>query len=178
MPDPDTTNRERLLRLIDGGTEALKEFHAEETPKKAPVVTKVPAASSARLLAFGRGLREWKKKLPAVSRNDALLVFRWLVLLGALLAALHYGLEALKTVKGPQAPDGTLPVQSPEDGSGVGLRLVGVDSSGPPVALLEDVKTGKTYFARVNERVKDARVKHIEKKKVLVTVRGKTVELR
>lgn len=158
MPDPDTTNRERLLRLIDGGTEALKEFQAEEAPavKKAPALPGITAASLARLIEIGR----------------------LLLILGAILAALHYGLAAVRALKAPGKTDVPALGAAPDDESGIGLRLVGVDSSGPPVALLEDLNTGKTYFARVNEQVKDVRVKHIEKNKVLVWARGKTVELR
>ena len=47
-----------------------------------------------------------------------------------------------------------------------------------PVALLEDMKTGKTYFAHLNEKVKGVRIKQIQKNKVTVSVHGKTVELR
>lgn len=175
MPDPNPSNRERLLRLIDGGHEALKEF-AKPIPVK-PVPKKQDQAVAV-WAAFKRRLAEWQKKLP-VSKGAFFPVLRWLVVLVLILAAFHYGLEALKTVKGQEK---ALPAagQTPaaEDESGIGLRLVGVDTSEPPVALLEDLKTGKTYFARANEQVKGARVKLIQKNKVTLSVRGKTVELR
>ncbi len=169
MPDPSTPNRERLLRLIDGGPEALKELSREEPAK--PDAKKTPDATLSR----------WKSKLGPFSNRRLIRLAPAAVILAALLAGLYYGVGTLRTLKPaapaavPQAAAGAVSV-TPED-SGAGLRLVGVDSSGPPVALLEDVKTGKTYFAKVGEKVKDARVKEILKNKVLVTVRGKTVEL-
>ena len=66
----------------------------------------------------------------------------------------------------------------PAEDSGIGLRLVGVDWGEPPVALLEDLKTGKTYFARKNDKIHATRVKEIHKDKVVVVVHGKTLELR
>ena len=153
MPDPDVSNRERLLRLIDGGTEALKEFERQNTPRPAPPEKAGPAVSA------------W-----AIGRRA-----QWLLLFVLTLASLHYGVEMLKALSG-QPP--TVSSAAPEEGAGTGLRLVGVDSSQPPVALLEDLKTGKTYFAKVNDRVKNVRVKQIAKNSVLVSVRGRTVELR
>jgi hypothetical protein len=59
-----------------------------------------------------------------------------------------------------------------------GLRLVGVDWGNPPVALLEDLKSGKTYFARKGDKIKETRLKEIFKDKVLVVFHGKMLELR
>lgn len=61
---------------------------------------------------------------------------------------------------------------------GTGLRLVGVDWGDPPVALLEDLKSGKTYFARKGDKIKETRLKQIFKDKVLIVFRGKMLELR
>ena len=100
----------------------------------------------------------------------------------ALLVLFHYGVEALNALrpsdKSVPAVHAGVAVSALEDESGVGLRLVGVDSSEPPVALLEDIRTGKTYFARQNETFRGARVKQISKNKVLISVHGKTLELR
>lgn len=129
MPAPDPANRERLLRLIDGGGE--------------------PAAKPAEKQAL---------RVPA----------QGLIALAAVIAVFYYGVVASSSV---------IPA-SPVDEPGVGLRLVGVDSSdASPIALLEDLRTGKTYFVRVNEKVKDVRVKQIQKNKVTVSFRGKNVEL-
>ncbi len=167
MPDPNPSNRERLLRLIDGGHEALKEF---QKPIPVEPVLKKQDPTAAALVAVKRLV---------VSKSALLPAFRWLIVPVVILAAFHYGLEALKTLKGhdkgiPAAAE----TRATDEESGIGLRLVGVDTSEPPVALLEDLKTGKTYFARVNEQVKGARVKQIQKNKVTVSLRGKTVELR
>ena len=168
MPDPNA-NRERLLRLIDGGGEALREMHEQQEPAKTePLKTPVPIAA--------RASSGWKARLPSLSERDAARIAQAALLSIIVLAVLHYGTEILKALPNPRPADPAA-VSAPEEGSGTGLRLVGVDLSGPPVAMLEDLKTGKTYFARVNDRVKDVRVKHIVKNKVLVSAHGRTVEL-
>ena len=97
----------------------------------------------------------------------------------ALAAALYFGLEMTQIMKRAKPETSPVGVSVVEAVDGPGLRLVGVDSSdASPVALLEDLKTGKTYFVRVNEKVKDARVKQIQKNKVVVSYHGKNVELR
>ena len=174
MPD-NPSNRERLLRLIDGGTEALKEMHTDEPAGPKPV--KSPTLF---LDHTTRLLIDWKKKLPVLSAKDLTRLAQGLLVLAAIVAALHYGSEMLKTLKHPaDKVASTEGVSATTEESETGLRLVGVDTSDTsPVALLEDLKTGKTYFAHLNEQVKGARVKQIQKKKVTVTVHGKTVELR
>lgn len=161
MPDPDVSNRERLLRLIDGGPEVLKSIPpAEDIPKPA---TKAPAGA-------------WKAPL---SDASILKLVKLLVLFGVALAGLHYGAEVLKSLPFAAKPVPGSPSSPAEaDEAGVGLRLVGVDTSEAPVALLEDLKTGKTYFARKNDRVKDVQVKQILKNKVVVSSHGRSVELR
>ncbi len=183
----DPSNRERLLRLIDGGADALKEMHTEEPPqekKLSPTPADLASGGAKRVVHILSGL---KKSLPAMSSKDLTRVVLALFIVVGVVAGLHYGSEMLKTVKQqPKAAAAPATEVSNaaaanvlEDESGTGLRLVGVDSSdAAPVALLEDVKTGKTYFAKVNERVKGAQVKKIEKNKVTISVRGKTVELR
>lgn len=172
MPDPSTPNRERLLRLIDGGTQALNELNREEPAK--PASAKTPDAA----------LAQWKARMGFWTAGRTVRLAQAALLVAALLAGLFYGIQILKTLGRPSpAAPAAVPAAAPsesaalEDASGTGLRLVGVDSSVPAVALLEDLKTGKTYFAKVGDRVKDARVKEILKNKVQVQVRGKTVEL-
>lgn len=165
MQEPKTTNRERLLRLIDGGHEALKEFQKETSPQ----ITPVPGPKKTDA-APGPKTAPWT---PA----DVTLIAKWALALAAIVALLHYGSKILESREPSSSPAAAGTVAS-EDGPGTGLRLVGVDSSTPPVALLEDLQTGKTHFARVNDRVNGVRVKQIEKNRVTVTFRGKTVELR
>ena len=183
MPDPNPSNRERLLRLIDGGTEALKEMQPDEAAVKPgePLMRPV-AKNTASVWAVARlVLAGWRAKFPAFSGTELIRFGKWLIALIALIVGLHYGLEMMKTMNPPAKHDEVSPIASAvsEDESGVGLRLVGVDTSdASPVALLEDIKTGKTYFARANEKIKDARVKQIQKNKVMVSYHGKNVELR
>jgi len=182
MPAPNPSNRERLLRLIDGGTEALKEMQTDEPAGKITPVSAPPAAKKNEppLKLSKLTFDGWKTKLSSLSGPELLRFGKWVLLLGAVVAMLHYGLEMIKSMKSASKL-GTIPASAsavPEE-EGVGLRLVGVDSSdASPVALLEDLKTGKTYFARVNEKVKDARVKQIQKNKVVVSYHGKNLELR
>jgi hypothetical protein len=151
----NSSDRERLLRLIDGNPEIL-----EEAPKE----PKAPDVS-------------WRSK-PIALDNDLLKLIKLLAVLALVFACLHYGSEALKTMKRDSSVSGWADL-SAEDESGAGLRLVGVDSSDEaPVALLENLKSRKTYFARLNDRVGDARVTQIQKNRVLISVRGKTMELR
>lgn len=185
MPAPNPSNRERLLRLIDGGTEALKEMQPDETPAKPAGPAVQPAAKKAapNWAAARLVLDAWRLKLPRLSGTEQMRFGKWLIVLAALIAGLHYGLEMIKTMKPSTntlaSADISKAAVTEEDESGVGLRLVGVDSSdASPVALLEDIKTGKTYFARANEKVGGARVKQVQKNKVVVSYRGKNVELR
>ncbi len=169
MPTPNPTNRERLLRLIDGGTEALKEMQPEVKKAAAPWATGKVA------------LERWKSKLPVLSGTELMRFGKWLIALAALIAALHYGLEMMRAMNSSVKSSAVSPeaATSTKDETEVGLRLVGVDTSDEaPVALLEDTKTGKTYFARVNEKVKGVRVKQVQKNKVTVSYNGKNMELR
>ncbi len=174
MPDPNESDRDRILRLIDGGPEVLKEVQEERGAKsaeEAPKEQKVPAAS-------------WRSKITFLDK-DLLKLLKLLLAFALIFVCLYYASELLKTMKKSPAVaspvrGGAVDLTSTEDESGVGLRLVGVDSSdaASSVALLENLKSGKTYFARLNDRVGDAKVTQIEKNKVVVSVHGKTVELR
>jgi hypothetical protein len=180
MPDPNETNRERLLRLIDGGPEVVKEVQEERKPSASDIkpsvvtpVTKVPPAKSEDVL-------ESAKKFLARIRWDAATVVKITVVLVLLILALRSASDLVRSFGKPEKNPVAVVTAAPgvSDESGAGLRLVGVDWGEPPVALLEDRMTGKTYFARKNDKIKEARVKEIFKEKVTVVVRGKTLELR
>jgi hypothetical protein len=175
MSAPDVSNRDRLLRLIDGGQEVLKEVQEERTAKSVDALPKDPNETPKK-----PSVQDffWGAKI-AFSDKDLLRLVKLLGLFALIFVCLHYTADILKTLKKDSKSSVPGPVDlAPKNEPGIGLRLVGVDSSDPPVALLEDLKTGKTYFARLNDRVGDTRVKQIQKNKVLVSVRGKTVELR
>ena len=168
MPADNVSNRERLLKLIDGNPDALKETLEVQQPKvaerSAPPEVKVPTLPKIKI---------------HLSNHDILNLVKILAVVGIVIAVLHYGLEFFKVRV--RATESVARTQTPSvagDESGVGLRLVGVDSSNPPVALLEDLKTGKTYFAKKNDNIKGARVQEISKNKVTLSAHGKTVELR
>ncbi len=163
MLNPNETNRERLLRLIDGGAEALKEVQEERKPaadgKKMPTITPVT---------------------PKPSRPQARLDRDLMLRSAAAVAVVVLGFYVWPRLAGKpkaEAPEPAAQIAGVAD-ENAGLRLVGVDWGEPPVALLEDLQTGKTYFARQEDKVKETRVKQIFKDKVLVAWRGKTLELR
>ena len=59
-----------------------------------------------------------------------------------------------------------------------GLKLVGVDWGGNPVALIEDTKTQKTYFVKKGESVKELKVMEIFRDRVTLRYDNKVVELK
>lgn len=66
----------------------------------------------------------------------------------------------------------------PSGGTPAGLKLVGVDWGGNPVALIEDTKTGKTYFVKKGESVKESRVMEIFRDGVTLRYDNKVIELK
>ena len=59
-----------------------------------------------------------------------------------------------------------------------GLKLEGVDWGGNPVALIENTQTGKTYFLKKAETVKDLKVMEIFRDRVKLRYDNKVVELK
>ncbi len=59
-----------------------------------------------------------------------------------------------------------------------GLKLVGVDWGGNPVALIEDTQIKKTYFVKKGESVKDLKVMDIFRDRVTLRYDNKVVELK
>ena len=58
-----------------------------------------------------------------------------------------------------------------------GLKVVGIDRSGTPRALVEDSKTNKTYFVGVGEQIGIMTVSKITESGVVLSLDGKEVEL-
>lgn len=178
MLNPSETNRERLLRLIDGGPDALKEVQEERKPaaeeKKTPVITPVKPAASAKKEDRWEAVR---RRLAGVRWDAASLAKAGLVLVILFFVLRSAGGLMTPSGRAEKDPSPAAQLAGIAD-ENAGLRLVGVDWGEPPVALLEDLKTGKTYFARQDDKVKETRVKQIFKDKVLVAWRGRTLELR
>jgi hypothetical protein len=59
-----------------------------------------------------------------------------------------------------------------------GFRLVGIDWGEQPVALIEDIQGGKTYFVKKGDMVKDMRVIDILHDRVKVSYYNKLIELK
>ena len=158
-----------MVKEVQGERDATQENKPLPITPVVPVVDNVPEAEEERP----------RRALPKIS---ALLK---LILLGAVVFLVIHSLAGVvSSFKKKETPPPVIvskeekATQAIEEASaGTGLRLVGVDWGEPPVALLEDLVTGKTYFARKNERVKGSRVKQILKDKVLVSFHGKDVEL-
>ncbi|TSA56667.1 hypothetical protein D4R42_03125 [bacterium] len=66
----------------------------------------------------------------------------------------------------------------PSGGTPAGLKLVGVDWGGNPVALIEDTQTKKTYFVKKGESIKESRVLEIFRDRVSLRYDNKIVELK
>ena len=183
MPDPNTSDRERLLRLIDGGADVLKEVQQqrEEPAAEKKPVTVVPTAAGAAKPApadIAFSLKRWWLK-SGLKTSSIIKLFLALTLLAV---AVYSFTNVVRSMgKADKTASSAAPAVSQERDlgeNGIGLRLVGVDWGDDPVALLEDLKTGRTYFAKKNDKIKDARIKQIAKDKVTVFFRGKNMELR
>lgn len=59
-----------------------------------------------------------------------------------------------------------------------GLKFVGADWCENPVVLIEDVQTGKTYFVKKGDSVKDFKVTEISRDRVTLRHGNKVVELK
>ena len=59
-----------------------------------------------------------------------------------------------------------------------GLKLVGVDWGGNPIALIEDIKTSKTYFVKKGESIKELKVMEIFRDRVKLRYNNKVLELK
>lgn len=184
MPGPDASNRERLLRLIDGGADAVREVERERSAK----AVEMPAASQPETVR-DEALKQAAAKTPVASAAPSKAMFTlpvgrsvWILLAAVLISSgfLLRGRFVPPPAKASEAASSTPQQLAPSvsDETAIGLRLVGVDTSEPPVALLEDLSTGKTYFAHKNDKIKNVRVKEIHRKMIEVSVDGRTVELR
>lgn len=69
------------------------------------------------------------------------------------------------------------PAENPVEQPGISgaLKLVGIDWDNEPVAMIEDVQSGKTYFAKEDTFIKDIKVVKIQPDKVTIN-RGNTIE--
>ena len=183
MPEPESpnsSNRERLLRLIDGGPEIVNEVKEEITPKPEEPVAPAPASEKAPSPKAPAEPPPVKLKTPILDK-DILKLLKMLMVAILIFVCLHYVSDIARTLTRenvtPSVPVPESASSVSQDPSGIGLRLVGVDWGEEPVALLEDIGTGKTYFVRRNDRVKGVHVKQIEKNKVMVFAHGQTMEL-
>ena len=175
MPN-NASDRERLLKLIDGAPETLKEISLR--PVEAPVTKPQTPAFTWK----ARAARVYEKvraavTVPATDRGFPMktaLVFLAGVLAVVYLFSFFSGARNSADNAPAAAALGEVPAEKVE---ALGLRLVGVDWGEQPVALIEDTRTGKTYFVRRNDSVKDARVKQILRNKVVLGYRNSSVVL-
>ena len=83
-------------------------------------------------------------------------------------------------------PDGGV-INAPTIVAGVGagpvaealqaVKLVGISWGDEPLAMVEDVQTGRTYFLKRGQEFKGIKVQEVSREKVLVTVDGQEGEL-
>ncbi len=57
------------------------------------------------------------------------------------------------------------------------IKLVGISFGDEPLAMIEDVQTGRTYFLKRGQELKGIKVQSISKEKVVVTHDGQEAEL-
>lgn len=171
------SERERLLKLIDGGPEAIKEIEKKQ-------IENLDRARAAAVFSFIKEKTAaifGKTKDEAASTSQPKNILIPGLLAAAVILAAAYSAGNYMKHKVPPSSAGVIthPTdKSVPDLQAVHLKLVGVDWSNEPVALIEDSRTGKTYFAKKNDSVSDAKVKQIFKDKVIVQVRHQTVELK
>ena len=166
MLDNKTSDRERLLKLIDGGPEVVKEVEKKQ-------LEELDRDRAEAVFLFFKGTATWmfQKKVLWVPLTAGVLI---------LAAVWHFTGPRMK----PAAPVSSAGVishptdKSPAEPQAIPLKLVGVDWSSDPVALIEDSRSGKTYFAKKNDSVNDAKVKQIMKDKVVIQYHHQTVELK
>ena len=169
MPDPGVSDRERLLRLIDGGPEVARELQQqrETTPEPVrPAEEKKPAPAAPVVAPVAVSQR----KVPAFSEKHRVRLAQAALAAIVVMFAVYSVTEMMKS---RIAPASAAKLETPET-----LRLVGVDWGDVPVALLEDTGSGKTYFVRKNDQVRGARVLEIQKDHVSIFLNGKNLELR
>lgn len=179
MSEPKVSDRARLIRLIDGGPDAIRE--AQEEREK--LVASAPPLS----IKEDPVIPHSKAGVRLGSTFPLNQLIRWvglavLVLLAIRLVMMNWHLTekpttTASTLASPPKTDRQAGAAMVDE-SGMGLRLVGVDWAEPPVALIEDLKSGKTYFARKNDKIKGARIKEIHKDRVAVFYQGQNEELR
>ena len=166
MPDPNvSTDRERLLRLIDGGPEVIKEMQQQRA-----VLSPKPAEEKEPLQPIPAPQAHGGPKASALSEAQRVQLAQAVLAAIVVVFALYFFADVLKSKN-------RVPTAAAAATEGQ-LRLVGVDWSDAPVALLEDTVSGKTYFVRKNDTVRGARVKEIQKDHVSLFMGGKMVELR
>ncbi len=175
MSDSKVSDRARLIRLIDGGPDAVRE--AQEAREKLiadspPLsIKEAPPTSAAK-----RSVPELGMLIRVVGLFVLVLLAFWLVRMSWHL--IEKPTTTAATLASPPKTDRQSASTANEDESGIGLRLVGVDWSDAPVALIEDLKSGKTYFAKKNDKIKGARIQEIYKDHINVLYKGQTEELR
>lgn len=176
MPDP--SERERLLKLVD------------ETPRLAASapVSSAPAADPTAPLSRPRAVfqikesaaRAYDRVRAAVSSPERdrqfPLVTATLILI--LAAAFLFGVERWRMWSATREVATVSDVEAQTIQDGLGLKLVGIDWSEVPVALVENRATGKTHFLRQGDTIKGARVQLIFKDKVIFNTEKGRIALR
>ncbi len=201
------SDRERLLKLIDGAPAETGAVHAE-TP--ASPVKRIRTGFEAMMGGLRRGNFDKGTTLLWVNRGLvaalACVVIYGLVDLTRALSAANKppvaarpGVQAAsrpaasvssaeiagfagifdqgRVAGGAQASSSAASAAEPQE-SVSGLRLVGVDWGGDePVALVEDKATGKTYFKKKDEKVGEWQIARILRKKVVLSGPGGETEI-
>ena len=180
MPASD---RERLLKLIDGATAVRVLSSAPEQTISA--ATADPTAPLARRPQAVFQLKEraaqvYDRVRAAVVSPEGdrrFPVFTAVFILAAAVV-LFFGIDRWHMWSATREVTVAEGTQATSIRESLGLKLVGVDWSEVPVALVEDTVTGKTHFMRQGDSANGARVQFIFKDKVIFNTAKGRIALR
>lgn len=182
MPGP--SDRERLLKLIDSAAPAPSAPVAAPRPAVA-VSAPDPTAPLARppQVVFEwkeRAARVYDRVRAAVTAPEADHRFPMATAVSIILVAavLFLGIDRWRTWSATREVATVSEAESRAVGESLGLKLVGVDWSEVPVALVENTSTGKTHFLRQGDGINGARVQLIFKDKVIFNTSKGRIALR
>lgn len=178
MPAP--SDRERLLKLIDSssrpaeGGVALSESPARPVPAGDPAAPVAPRQVAFDLRQRAAEVYDRVRAAVAAPAGDRRYPLVTASLILVTLFTVLAGVDRWRTWSSTREVAVLGDQEAQALRQALGLKLVGVDWSAVPVALVEDLATGKTHFVRQGDSIHGARVQLIFKDKVIFqTAKGR-----
>lgn len=178
MPAP--SDRERLLKLVD---ESARVVPAPSVSAACPGASPDPAPLSRPQVVFQireSAARAYDRVRAAVTSPEADRRFplATATLILFLAAAFLFGVDRWRLWSSTREVTTVGETEAMAIREQLGLKLVGIDWSEVPVALVENTATGKTHFLRQGDSVGGARVQLIFKDKVIFNTPKGRIALR